>query len=514
PAGDAKPTRGATTYDVIAAGLPFDPALFAEAGIAGVRGALAEDGIAAFHLPFEGLDADALRRVLATMRTQFDTVWLMRFRNHLLALCATSIDIGGGRWSSVLADGASRTDPPPSARLARRAGLGTRGRVLGHLVLDTQGVDRILPLDGPRLSDDKPWFAHRLEANRRAARDPRAELGGVIDVGFPPRLEALVPDPRRRDAWIAAIVEGWLEEDAFVAGVWDGEVRYGSTPAGWRARARAASARGEPEQAVRFYDLALKSAKDKSALTAEKIEALAEAVMSGRVAGGEARDEVLRIGAAFPRDGVVLAAVGRARHRFGDLGGARAALEAALKQTTPPPPDGTALLLGRVLLASGDPDEARIRTLMESDPALYESADALDLYLGRLSPKEHAKRAPDLELVIQTLRREAADRLAAGARAHVARGAFEAGFADAQGVTDLVGDRASGHELLAVVLLGRAATAPDDARRAAFQRAAGTAFVRAREVSLARERTMERARQLAALFGMPMEFKDQGGEAK
>lgn len=514
PRPGAAPASGASRYDVVVAGLPLDPALFTEEGIAGVRAVLAPDGIAAFHLPFEGLDADALRRVLATLRTRFETVWLFRFRGHLLAVCAASIDLGAGRFGAVLGDGPGRADPTAAAGLATRVGLGSRGRVLGHLVLDTTGVDRILPIDGPTLTDDRPWLARRMEANLRGARDARAELGGVIDVGFPPRLAELVPDARRRDAWMAAIVEGWLEEDPFVADVWDREVRYGVTAAGWRARARAAAARGEPDQAVRFLDLAIADARDPAPLVAEKIDTLAAGVLDGRLAGGDAREEVLRLGSAYPRNGIVLAAVGRARHRFGDLGGARTALEAALRQTTPPPPEGTALLLARVLLAVSDPDEARIRGLMESDPALYEDPDALDLYLGLLSPQEHAKRAADLELAMQTLRREEAARLTAQARAHIARGAFEAAEQDALRVTDLVPERASAFELLGVAQLGRSALAADEAIQARSRQAALNAFARAIDVSQAPETSKRRARRLAGWFGLSIEIREKDDEAR
>lgn len=473
--------------------------LFTQEAYETARAALREDGVMAQWLNLFDLSPRLLRAALGAFRAVFDVVWVFRFPGELvLAGSMRPLVVSAEhRWEPLL------TGTGACARLAAAAGFRNPGELWKHFALDTAGLDRVLGTDAGSLHDDDPRLEFEV-AWRRLAGGRREGGERILLAGFPPDMASALPDPARRERWLAQAVRGWLRDGRpGEARQWSQRIRWGASADGLAARAQAALEDGAVDRAQVLLARSVAAAPERGDLAAQRLEALV-LQLPERAEVGATLQRVDELVARFPDDGRVLAAAGRAHRAAGDAVRARALLERALAASKPEAPAGTGILLARLVLSeSREADDLRLAAdLLARDPATYERVDALDMAVRLASQGGNEEGAQPLEAALRTLegvRGLAHLRAAAG---HLARHEFDAAVREAGACTTIWASHPTSWELQGLVLLAAdAAARPVSPGATAAPGEAAAAFAEAVVRSADPAAARERARRMLGWYG-------------
>jgi spermidine synthase len=407
-AGKARAGKDSGLYELIASqpSHPWHPAsghLFTIDAFREAHDALAADGVHAQWLNLFDMTPALLKRALASYRAVFEHVWVFRFPGELVLLGFRErpvIDVG--RWEGFFAPDRA------GGEAARAAGLGSPGALLKHWLLDSPALDRVLARDGEVLTDDLPLLELGLARRRLDAAAP-ADVDTFLLAAFPPDLAANLRDGGVRERWITDAVHAWLADGASEeADRWARKLRWGSTPAGRSAQARAALAVGDAARAETILLAARTTAPDDGKLAAQWIGAATALVGTGTRQDEFRRTEDAKaLAARMPRHGTVQAAYARMLRTIGRVAESGEAFENAARATEPEPPDGLRVQYARLLLsqAYGPPEMQRALGLLAADPGTYSQVEALDLLLRLTTLSGDEQRATEIEQSLATLER-------------------------------------------------------------------------------------------------------------
>ncbi len=469
-------------YDVIASqpSHPWHPAsghLFTVDAFRCAHDALSERGVHAQWLNLFDMTPELLRGALRSYRTAFPYVWVFRFPDELVLLgfrAQPVVDVG--RWENFFAAGSTRSSA------ARAAGIDSPGALLKHLLLDSDALDGLLPPGTMELTDDVPRLELELARRRLAGSSRDDELEQLLLSGFPPNLARAVPGGGVRERWIGDAVNAWLDEGAVdEAEMWSRKLRWGSSPSGRRAQARAAMA---ADDAARAETLLL--AGRERAPNDGEVAALWIRAATARAGDGTRQEEFQRLQEAqtlaerMPDDGNVQAAYARMLRTLGRIDESRPIFERAARATQPPPPDGLRVQYARLLLseAHGPDQERRARELLANDPATFTQVDALDMLLRLTTAAGQEARAVELEQALATLQRVRGLALLREASDWLSRHAFPEALDRARACTSVWATEAEPFELHGLCALAlMAASDPSSTDAALYEQEAVDAFL-------------------------------------
>lgn len=502
---DAPPSKRGGLYDIIASqpSHPWHPAsghLFTVEAFREAHAALADDGVHAQWLNLFEMTPPLLRRALASYRAVFEYVWVFRFPGEIVLVgFREQPRIDFGRWESYFAPDRAR------AEAARAAGFGRPGALLKHFLLDGAALDRLLVHDREVLTDDLPRLELGL-ARRRVNAEPSEDVDTLLFAGFPPNLEAALPDSGVRERWITDAVDAWLQEGATLeADLWSRKLRWGATPAGRSAQARAALAMGDAARAETILLAALATAPDDGDLAALWIRAASQ-----RTKRGERQEEfrlvkdAAALAARMPDHGGVQAAYARMLRTLGRVEASRTAFENAAAAKSPEPPDGLRFQYARLLLsqAHGPAEMQQALELLASDPGTYTQVDALDLLLRMTTLARDEKRATELEQSLATLQRVRGLALMREASGLLARFDFLAALDAARACTVIWAGEADPFELHGLAALCMLTTAePESSTAFLFEQEGVDALLSAIARSAEPAAAKQRAARILSWFG-------------
>lgn len=378
--------------------------LFTAEAYATAHDALTDDGVMAQWLGLFDMTPALLERALASFRAAFPTCWVLRFPGEMILLGfrgTPRVDVG--RWEAFFHADNRRSDA------ARRAGFADPGALWKHVALDADGVARVVPPSAAPLHDDRPELELALARRRLAGAPPEPAERRLLD-GFPPAMNALLPDAQVRERWLTQAVRSWLADDGIAeAAAWTRGVRFGSTPEGALARADAERRSGNARGATSTLDAARQRWPARGDLAAAWIVAatgwVPAAAQAERIPVLRRVEALLR--GELGKDGRVLAAAAGLQRGVGNVRRSHDLFEAAVAADAPPAPDGTRIQYARLLLSdpTAGSNEARVIELLESDPETFRDVTSLDLLMRLVSEHGAFGRADELERALDTLAR-------------------------------------------------------------------------------------------------------------
>ncbi len=493
-------------YDVIASqpSHPWHPAsghLFTVEAFREARSALSDDGVHAQWLNLFDMTPELLFSALASYRAAFEHVWIFRFPGEIVLLgFRQEPALRAARWEAFFAE------TNPRAEGARAAGFERPGHLLKHFALDTATLDRMLPRGVDLLQDDVPRLALELAARRLRGAAP-VDVDEPLRAAFPPDLATHLPHSTTRERWITDAVLGWLDQGARdEANRWARKLRWGFTPEGRSAQARAALAAGEGARAEVLMSAALRATPERGDVAELWIRAATALVGQGPEAAREARlEQAKALAARMPDNGPVLAALARMLRFMGRIEESLTTFERAVGASNPEPPDRSRIQFARILLsqAYSKKDEARAAELLAADPATYLDIDTLDLLVRMTTSAGEESKAAALEKTLLTLQRTRGLALLRTASGHLARHEFPLALEAARRCCIVWASQPEAFELRGLAALAwRAAPDTAPAARADFEKEARQAFASAAARSDDPRTTLRRGHRILSWFGL------------